>query len=385
MASSGEIQPDASAAAPVHKLKHDGQTGELFVIFLVNLALTILTLGIYRFWGKTRIRQYVWSHTSLLGERLEYTGRGIELFLGFLFALVLFYGPIIGVYAWLFSISPKPGETPTSEDLQAILLLNLLLFVIIIGAALLYYVALFAAYRYRASRTSWYGIKGGMEGSAWTYGFLGLGLGMLNGLSLLWTKPWADSVVFNYRLSRTWFGNKRFNCSLDSSGLWGPFAAAWGATVVAIIIAVAIFLAVAFPILREAIELGRPPSPEEFFRVQILSIILYLIPIIAYQLAICWYKAALVRNIARSLDYEGVKFRTEVTGGQVFRLRVPNFLLMAFTLGFAYPYVVLRVARFIERHVEFHGDLQTAAIEQNTIDAPWYGEGLMEFLGVGMI
>ncbi|MCY4396908.1 MAG: DUF898 family protein, partial [Rhodospirillaceae bacterium] len=81
---------DESSATPVwppiHRLTHDGRSGELFVIFLVNLALSILTLGIYRFWGRTRIRRYVWSQTSLLGEPLEYTGRGIELFLGFLFA-----------------------------------------------------------------------------------------------------------------------------------------------------------------------------------------------------------------------------------------------------------------------------------------------------------
>jgi len=370
---------------PVHKLTHDGRGGELFVIFLVNLALTVLTLGVYRFWAKTRIRQYVWSHTSLLGERLEYTGRGIELFLGFLFALVLFYGPIIGLYIWLFNITPKPGETPTDAQIQTLLILNLVLFVIILGAALLYYVALFAAYRYRASRTAWFGIRGGMEGSAWTYGFLGLGLGLLNGLSLFWTKPWADSVVFKYRLERTWFGSKRFDSSLNSEGLWGPFTLAWVATAVAFAIALGVFFAFAFPFIKEMATGGRPPSPQQLFQFQIMTIALYLIPIIIYQLAICWYKAALVRNIARKLSYDSVRFKTDVTGGQVFALRIPNFLLMMFTLGLAYPYVVLRVARFIERHVEFHGDVQLAAIEQNTIDAPWYGEGLMEFLGVGMI
>ncbi|MCY4192112.1 MAG: YjgN family protein [Rhodospirillaceae bacterium] len=385
MTSDQDQDGSARSTVPVHKLNHDGRGAELVLIFLVNLALTILTLGIYRFWAKTRIRQYVWRHTSLLDERLEYTGRGLEMFIGFLFALVLFYGPIIGVYVWLFSVTPSPGDTPAEAQIQTLLILNIFVLVIIFGAALLYYVALFAAYRYRASRTSWFGIRGGMEGSAWTYGFLGLGLGLLNVMSLFWTKPWADSVVFKYRLSRSWFGSKKFESTLDSRGLWSPYALAWAITAIASASALWIFLAVAFPVIQQMATGSRPPSPQVFFQFQIMIIALFLVPIIAYQLGVCWYKAALVRNIARNLSYDSVRFRTEVSGGEVFALRIPNFLLMMFTLGLAYPYVVLRVARFIERHVEFHGDIQTAAIEQNAIDAPWYGEGLMEFLGVGMI
>ena len=62
----------------------DGRGGELFVVYIVNIFLTLVTLGIYRFWGKTRIRQYVWSHLRYKGDAFEYTGKGLELFLGFL-------------------------------------------------------------------------------------------------------------------------------------------------------------------------------------------------------------------------------------------------------------------------------------------------------------
>ena len=40
-----------------------GQGKELFGIIFVNLLKTIFTLGIYRFWAKTRVRQYLWSNT----------------------------------------------------------------------------------------------------------------------------------------------------------------------------------------------------------------------------------------------------------------------------------------------------------------------------------
>lgn len=373
--------PEAAIAAeaPVHRLQHDGRSGELFVIFLFNLALSILTLGIYRFWGRTRIRRYVWSQTSLLGEPLEYTGRGFELFLGFLFALVLIYGPILGLYFGLDVELPDPGEELGGAKLNALILFIAIVLLATPILMLFYYVALFAAYRYRIGRTSWLGIRGGMEGSAWRYGFLGLGLGVLNVLTLGWTKPWADSVVFKYRLGRTWFGSGKFESLLDAEGLYKSYALAWIGTA----ITVAALFGALFSIGQSLVtDHGGPESP---FLFQAIAIAIELTPLIVYQLLICAYKAALVRNIAGTLSYGSVRFRANVTFGDVFKLRIPNILLMLFTLGFAYPYVVLRTTRFIARHVEFHGDIRTAAIGQTEVETPRYGEGLMEFFGIGMI
>jgi len=380
MTSGTDPETSAAADAPVHRLQHEGRSGELFVIFLINLALSILTLGIYRFWGRTRIRRYVWSQTSLLGEPLEYTGRGIELFLGFLFALVLIYGPIVGLYFGLDVELPNPGEELGDARLGKLFIFIAIVLLAIPILVLFYYVALFAAYRYRIGRTSWLGIRGGMEGSAWRYGFLGLGLGFLNVLTLGWTKPWADSVVFKYRLGRTWFGNGKFESGLDAEGLYSRYALAWIGTAAAVGAMFAGLAAVGPGGL--VTDHGVAVDP---VRLQAIIIAIELTPLIVYQLLICAYKAALVRNIAKTLTYGPVRFRADVTFKDVFKLRIPNFLLMAFTLGFAYPYVVMRTTRFIARHVEFRGDIRTAAIGQTGVGTPRYGEGLMEFFGIGMI
>ncbi len=63
--------------------------GALFRIVYVNLILTILTLGIYRFWAKTKLRRYIWRHLMVGGESFEYTGTGKELLLGFLKAVLV--------------------------------------------------------------------------------------------------------------------------------------------------------------------------------------------------------------------------------------------------------------------------------------------------------
>ena len=92
------LQTDATEGAP-QRLSYDGQLGELYGIFFVNLLLGIITFGIYRFWGRTRYRRYLWSHTSYDGDRFEYTGTGGELFRGFVIAmgiLVLLIGGAVG-------------------------------------------------------------------------------------------------------------------------------------------------------------------------------------------------------------------------------------------------------------------------------------------------
>ncbi|MBS0289221.1 MAG: DUF898 family protein [Proteobacteria bacterium] len=72
-----------------HVLNSDGKTSELYKIYLLSLLLSILTLGIYHFWGKTRKRRYITSSLSLDKDRFEYTGYGGELLLGLIVGIIL--------------------------------------------------------------------------------------------------------------------------------------------------------------------------------------------------------------------------------------------------------------------------------------------------------
>ncbi|MFM7304801.1 MAG: DUF898 family protein, partial [Alphaproteobacteria bacterium] len=58
-------------------------------LVLRNLGLNLVTLWFYRFWAKTRWRRHIWSNISLLGDPVEYTGTGAEMFKGFLIALAV--------------------------------------------------------------------------------------------------------------------------------------------------------------------------------------------------------------------------------------------------------------------------------------------------------
>jgi uncharacterized membrane protein YjgN (DUF898 family) len=50
------------AVPAIRRLIFSGSGGPLFGIFLRNLFLSILTLGIYYFWGKVRARRYILGH-----------------------------------------------------------------------------------------------------------------------------------------------------------------------------------------------------------------------------------------------------------------------------------------------------------------------------------
>ncbi|MGZ0189619.1 MAG: DUF898 family protein, partial [Alphaproteobacteria bacterium] len=60
------------------RLAYLGQTGEAWRLAIKTTFLTVITLGIYRFWAKTRLRSYFWSRLTLNGEPLEYAGSGLE-------------------------------------------------------------------------------------------------------------------------------------------------------------------------------------------------------------------------------------------------------------------------------------------------------------------
>jgi uncharacterized membrane protein YjgN (DUF898 family) len=81
-----------------------GDTGDYWRLLIRGNVLVAVTLGIYRFWLATDMRRFLWSHTQIGGETLEYTGRGIELFLGFLIAIAVLVPIYVGVIGVSFAV-----------------------------------------------------------------------------------------------------------------------------------------------------------------------------------------------------------------------------------------------------------------------------------------
>lgn len=75
-------------------LEFNGTAREYFRIWIVNLCLTILTLGIFSAWAKVRKKRYFYSHTHIDGTPFQYLARPIPILKGRLIAaagFVLYY------------------------------------------------------------------------------------------------------------------------------------------------------------------------------------------------------------------------------------------------------------------------------------------------------
>jgi len=198
--------------SPDIAISYDGQAGPLFGLGLKVAALTMLTLGIYRFWGKTEIRRHLWSRIRLSADRFEYTGTGRELFLGFLIVLAVLI-PLGIVFQTLGVLS----VTWSSAAQASVGILQTLVFLYLIGYAV------YRARRYRLSRTLLRGIRFGQDGSAVRYGLRFLGYMLLMGVTLGIAKPVGDVRLYRIQTENTRFGNQSFafeGSAGDMMGCW---------------------------------------------------------------------------------------------------------------------------------------------------------------------
>ena len=92
---------------PEQQFEYVGRLGPLYWIFIKNVLLSIVTLSVYRFWGRTNIRRYLWSNTRFMGDAFEYTGKGSELFAGFLIVFGIFFVSSSAIQILVVSFGPQ--------------------------------------------------------------------------------------------------------------------------------------------------------------------------------------------------------------------------------------------------------------------------------------
>lgn len=176
-----------------------GTRRNLFWLALKTSGLTVLTLGFYRFWMKTRLRRYYWSAIRPGGVPLEYTGTGVEKLMGFLIAVV-----ILAFYIGLFNLLLIFLSFAVLQDSFAAYLASF------IGIIPIYFYAQYRARRYILARTRWRGLRFGIDPAAWSYAWRAMGHWLLTIISLGYLLPRQVFWLEKFRIDRTWFGRQRF-------------------------------------------------------------------------------------------------------------------------------------------------------------------------------
>ncbi len=298
------------------EVNHTGKSGEMLKIVLVNFLLNVVTLTFYRFWGKTKVRRYLWRHTVLDGTPLEYTGTGLELFLGFLVA------------AGIFFVVTLVGQFTLGQSAEPALigLYNLAFFIFII---LFTGFAVYRARNYRLSRTNWRGIRGAMSGSAWRHALRWMSYYILLGLSMGLAYPWVRTRLQKPLTRQSQFGGNNFDLTANAKPLYKPFLVCFGASFFALLAAftVAGILIIVLGFGAKYFDLADGGSYKEIMSGIgfIVGIAIVLFMYIAVAAIYSCYFVFEMRHFIRHTKYASLDLNLEAKAGALIRLSIGNF------------------------------------------------------------
>jgi uncharacterized membrane protein YjgN (DUF898 family) len=181
--------PDSVAPGGVKFLGHRRDYWRLLVR---GAALLMATLGIYRFWLATDVRRFLWIHTEIAGDSLEYTGTPLELLLGFLVAVAI----LIPVYAGFFIAALDLGTIGQLSGVAAFA-----------GLGVLGQYAVYRARRYRLTRTIFRGLRFHQEGSAWRYALRASLWWIVTIVTIGLAYPFQIASLERYKMRNTYYGD----------------------------------------------------------------------------------------------------------------------------------------------------------------------------------
>jgi uncharacterized membrane protein YjgN (DUF898 family) len=330
-----------------------GRGVELFGIMIVNFIFSILTLGIYHFWGKVRVRKYLWRHSAILGSPLEYTGNGMELFISFLIVFV-----VLLLYSLIMSFT------------------LILAFLSIPALFWAIYFAMYRSIRFRLTRTRWRGIYANLPGSAVNFAKTVTLLSLANLLCLGLLTPYITARLYRLVLNDVYWGSMKFSFNGLAKSLYKSFFLGMGASVL-ILILFAGFGYSYFEALFPSEELAEI-FIAEYAALIVLSFIFAFVSMIT--LAFFYYAACKTKWFYDHLSLPGVRFTCGLPVSAFISLYITNGLLLIFTLGFGYAWTVTRTIHRLAVAAVYHGHVDEEAIGQNTQSVPKRGDGLLDAL-----
>lgn len=347
-----------------------GTWQEFAGIAFPNLLLTIVTLGIYRFWATTREREYLWGKTDFIDERLEWTGRGIELFIGFVMVFFLIGLPLIFLQFGAQALVLRGYE-------EAAVILSIIAFVMIFYLGGLAY---FRALRYRLGRTYWRGIRGGSDDPGFHYGLSYMWKSVAGWLPIFLMVPWSMISLWNERWNAMSFGPHRFVAQAEWKPLMKRYLLFYLVPFLVFVGAVIFGFAV--------VASGGEPNALSGSGMAIGGILLIfavlalyiILPLAALAFYSKYFRLAVGGLRLHNLEFE---FRARAPDWILFFLA--NMAIIVCTLGIGYIFMPYRNWKFFVDHMEAYGEINIDELTQSDTIVSKHGEGLLDAFDVGAI
>jgi len=354
-------EPYDSALSPIHHPIFWGRGRTLFGIFLVNTFFTLLTLGVYSFWGRVRIRQFLSSQTSFTKTRFSYHGTAQELLKGWSKAFFVFGLP----YAFLSFVPFIWNQIPTwIPNVLAGMMALCFIPIAVVGS-----------HRYRLSRTSLGTIRFSFRGHVKEYmkiWFLGTVLTLLTAGIYY---PFFENTRRKFLVAHSYFGNRHFTYTGTGGGLLWIYSKTLGLTL--LILAGLIGISAGPEVLWSFTQWPRHEWQDIFLNSVFLTGLLTLL--------LPWFylQVAKQRYQWNHSDFGDAHFQFSASTWNLFELRLTNFLMLILTFGLAWPWVKIRNLQFLYYHLGLQGPLDFQRIEQEALDASPTGEELAGYFDAG--
>ncbi len=291
-----------------------GNGGEYFRIWIVNLLLSIVTLGIYSAWAKVRRLRYFYGHTSLDGASFGYHASPMAILKGRLIAYA-----VVGVLALLSEVAP------------------LLASVLYLPIAVLAPIIVVRSFRFRAANSSYRGIRFGFDGldsdAYKVFLFWPLSVPFTLGMSY----PYVTKRQREFFVGDSRYGRSLFGLELPTGRVYKIYVLAGVAMLAWFALVGATFMS-AIAQLATADDADVVPGLSVFLGIGLL----YL----GVGAIVVFVRTSFENMVWNHTLIERHRFESRLRAGQMLWLYASNIVLLVVTLGLFVPWARVRMARY---------------------------------------
>lgn len=318
--SANESAARTPSSHPPEPLHFTGTGAGYFGIWIVNLLLTIVTLGIYSPWAKVRRLKYFYRNTELAGSTFDFHGSPVRILIGRVIAIVMLF---------IYNYSAR---VPSRLTLVVLVLLAIVMPWLLRNS-----------FRFRLYNTSWRGTRFHFRGSVASAYRVFLLNGFLTLITLYLLAPFMHQRLKAYQHDNTWFGRTR--CSFHAGA--GRFYAIY---LLVLLGMVALGCVIAFSgagttlvALAQAGKHGGRVDPAAAAR---FAVILYG-SLIVLGVSVGPVFHALIGNLIWSNTRIGEhRIECNMSPWKLIWITASNFVLVICTLGLFIPWAWVRLAKF---------------------------------------
>ncbi len=301
-----------------------GQAGEYFRIWIVNIALTILTLGVYSAWAKVRTQRYFYGNTTLDGSSFEYLASPMMILKGRLIAVALFavYWFIINFIPWL--------AIP-------VFLAFLIAIPWIVTRSLIF----------RAHNSAWRNVRFGFKGRYWDIAkaFIFWPILIPFTMGLIW--PFVHHKQKQVLVANSEFGESDFEFGATPKAFYQIYAVAF---VMLLILPMLIGLLAGANSGLFGLQQGQAPTVD----MMVLPILMMLISMGVYYLVYVFVNTKLLNLIFNTSAIGAGRLASCLSVRQLMWIYFTNALAIALSAGLLVPWAKVRLARYRAEHTSIH-------------------------------